>query len=254
MIMNDVMISFDGVTKTYGSKEAISNLSFQVKKGEFFGYLGPNGAGKTTSIKSMVGLVRPEKGRILIDGKDISKEPLAVKSLIGYVPDNPFIYDKLTAREFLRFVGGLYRMETNDIEKRIEWLGDIFEMQDWIDQRSEEYSHGMRQKVVLSAAFLHRPELIIVDEPTVGLDPPSQRLLKDMLKLIQENGTTVFMSSHNLAEVEELCERMVILNKGSIIANGTIDDLRAQAEMEGGNLEDLFLKLTKSISKTAYLE
>lgn len=254
MIMNDVMISFDGVTKTYGSKEAISNLSFQVKRGEFFGYLGPNGAGKTTSIKSMVGLVRPEEGRILIDGKDISKEPLAVKSLIGYVPDNPFIYDKLTAREFLGFVGGLYRMETNDIEKRIEWLGDIFEMQDWMDQRSEEYSHGMKQKVVLSAAFLHRPELIIVDEPTVGLDPPSQRLLKDMLKLIQENGTTVFMSSHNLAEVEELCERMVLLNKGSIVADGTIDDLRVQAEMEGGNLEDLFLKLTESISKTAYLE
>ena len=252
--MNEIMISFDEVTKKYGSETAISNLSFQVKKGEFFGYLGPNGAGKTTSIKSMIGLVRPEEGRILIDGKDVSKEPLAVRSLIGYVPDSPFIYGKLTAREFLRFVGGLYRMETDDTEKRIEWLSDIFEMHNWMDRRSEEYSHGMKQKVVMSAAFLHRPELIIVDEPTVGLDPPSQRLLKDMLKLIQENGTTVFMSSHNLAEVEELCERMVILHKGSIVAGGTLDDLREQAEIKGGKLEDLFLKLTKSISKTAYLE
>ena len=254
MIMNDVMIRFEGVTKNYNSKTAISNLSFQVKRGEFLGYLGPNGAGKTTSIKSMIGLVRPDKGRILIDGKDISQESIAVRSIIGYVPDSPFIYEKLTAIEFFRFVGGLYRMETNEMEKRIKWLIDIFEMHDWMNRRSEEYSHGMKQKVVMSAALLHNPELIIVDEPTVGLDPPSQRLLKDILKLIQKKGTTVFMSSHNLAEVEELCERMIILHKGSIVANGSLDNLRAQAEMEGGSLEDLFLKLTDNISKTAYLE
>ena len=254
MIMNDVMIRFEGVTKSYNSKTAISNLSFQVKRGEFLGYLGPNGAGKTTSIKCMIGLVRPEKGRILIDGKDISLESIAVRSIIGYVPDSPFIYGKLTAIEFFRFVGGLYRMETNEMEKRIKWLIDIFEMHDWMNRRSEEYSHGMKQKVVMSAALLHNPELIIVDEPTVGLDPPSQRLLKDILKLIQKKGTTVFMSSHNLAEVEELCERMIILHKGSIVADGSLDNLRAQAEMEGGSLEDLFLKLTDHTSKTAYLE
>jgi len=252
--MNDVMISFEGVTKSFNFKTAISNLSFQVKKGEFFGYLGPNGAGKTTSIKSMIGLVRPEKGKITIKGKDISKDPNAVRSLIGYVPDNPFIYGKLTAIEFLRFVGGLYRMKTDEMEKRIAWLVDIFEMHDWMNRRSEEYSHGMKQKIVMSAAFLHNPEVIIVDEPTVGLDPPSQRLLKDMLKLIQKSGTTVFMSSHNLAEVEELCEHMVILHKGSVAADGTMGDLREKAEMEGGSLEDLFLKLTDHISKKAYLE
>jgi len=252
--MNDVMIRFEGVTKNYNSKAVISNLSFQVKRGEFLGYLGPNGAGKTTSIKSMIGLVRPDKGRILIDGKDISLESIAVRSIIGYVPDSPFIYEKLTAIEFFRFVGGLYRMETNEMEKRIKWLIDIFEMHDWMNRRSEEYSHGMKQKVVMSAALLHNPELIIVDEPTVGLDPPSQRLLKDILKLIQKKGTTVFMSSHNLTEVEELCERMIILHKGSIVADGSLDNLRAQAEMEGGSLEDLFLKLTDNISKTAYLE
>ena len=252
--MDENMIVFENVTKRYGTKAAIKNLSFAIKKGEFFGYLGPNGAGKTTSIKIMIGLVHPDEGRIIIGGKDIADDPLTVRSLIGYVPDSPFIYGKLTAREFLRFVGGLYRMETKDMERRIEWLSDIFDMHNWMDSRCEEYSHGMKQKVVMSAAFLHRPELIIVDEPTVGLDPPSKRLLKDMLKLIQENGTTVFMSSHDLSEVEELSERMAILCEGSIVADGTLDELRTQAEMEGGSLENLFLKLTKNTTKAAYLE
>ncbi len=140
------------------------------------------------------------------------------------------------------------------MEKRIAWLSDIFEMHGWIDLKTEEYSHGMKQKTVMSAAFIHRPELIIVDEPTVGLDPPSARLLKDMLTLIQKSGTTVFMSSHDLSVVQELCERMAIIHKGSIVAEGTLDDLRSKAEIEGGNLEDLFMKLTEKISRAAYLE
>lgn len=252
--MDDTMIVFENVTKRYGTKTAISNLSFTIKKGEFFGYLGPNGAGKTTSIKMMIGLVHSDEGRIFIKGKDVAHDPVAVRSLIGYVPDSPFIYGKLTAREFLWFVGGLYRMEKEDMKKRINWLSDIFDMHNWMDSRCEEYSHGMKQKVVMSAAFLHRPELIVVDEPTVGLDPPSKRLLKDMLKLIQENGTTVFMSSHDLSEVEELSDRMAILCEGSIVADGTLDELRTQAEMKGGSLENLFLKLTNNVTKAAYLE
>ena len=252
--MDDSIVVFENVTKRYGSKTALSNLSFQVKKGEFFGYLGPNGAGKTTSIKSMIGLIRPDEGRVLIKGIDVAGNPVAVRSLIGFVPDSPFIYGKLTAREFLRFVGGLYHMEKDDIEKRIEWITDIFEMQGWIDLRTEEYSHGMKQKVVMSAAFIHRPELIIVDEPTVGLDPPSARLLKDMLKLIKESGTTVFMSSHDLSVVQELCGQMIVLYQGTVVADGTLEDLRKKAEMEGGNLEELFLKLTGKTAKTAYLE
>jgi len=252
--MNDIMIQFKGITKAYGDRKAISDLTFDVKRGEFFGYLGPNGAGKTTSIKSMIGLIQPDEGHITINGSDVAKDPISVRSIIGYVPDSPFIYEKLTGREFLIFVGGLYRMDGSDIERRIAWLCDIFEMIDWIDNRCEEYSHGMKQKVVMSAAFLHKPELIIVDEPTVGLDPPSKRLLKDMLKLIRDQGTTVFMSSHDLSEVEELCERMIILHKGEIAAGGTLDDLRQQAEMKGGNLEELFLNLTGTVSKTAYLE
>lgn len=247
------MISFEGVTKKYGSQDAISDLSFTVQKGEFFGYLGPNGAGKTTSIKAMIGLVHIDEGKIHINGKDIAQDPLAVRSIIGYVPDSPFLYGKLTAREFLVFVGGLYRMDGSDIMKKIEWLKDIFDMHDWIDRRSEELSHGMKQKVVMSAAFLHSPELIVVDEPTVGLDPPSKRLLKDMLKLINDEGTTIFMSSHDLSEVEELCERMAILNNGSVVADGSLEELRTLAEMKGGNLESLFLKLTKNTTKSAYL-
>ena len=251
--MNDVMISFDKVTKRYGSRTAVSNLSFTVKKGEFFGYLGPNGAGKTTSIKSMIGLIRPDEGTIRINGINMAQDPLTIRSKIGYVPDSPFIYGKLTVREFLVFIGGLYRMDADNIREKIEWLKDIFDMHPWIDRRSEELSHGMKQKVVMSAAFLHDPELIIVDEPTVGLDPPSKRLLKDMLKLINDKGTTIFMSSHDLSEVEELCGRMIILNNGVIAADGTLEELRAQAKMEGGNLESLFLKLTDNTAKSAYL-
>jgi len=250
----DTIIRFEGVTKKYGPETALDNLSFEVKAGEFYGFLGPNGAGKTTTIKSIIGLVHPDKGKIFINNIDVTEDPLAVRELVGYVPDNPFIYGKLTAREFLRFVGGLYKMDTDDIESRIEWLTDIFDMHDWLDRRTEEYSFGMRKKVVMSASFLHRPRLIVVDEPTVGLDPPSARLLKDMLILIQKHGTAIFMSSHDLAVVEELCEKIAIINKGSITAEGSMAELREKAEMEGGTLEELFLKLTDSVAKTVYLE
>jgi len=250
----DAMIKFENVTKTYGSRKVLDHLTFEVQKGEFFGYLGPNGAGKTTSIKTIIGLVQQNEGKVLVNGYEVSKNPYKVRSLIGYVPDNPFLYGKLTGREFLIFVGGLYQMDSDDIRKRIEWVSGIFEMHGWIDRRTEEYSHGMKQKVVMSAAFLHRPELIIVDEPTVGLDPPSARLLKDMLTLIQQHGTTIFISSHDLSVVEELCGRMAILHKGSIVAEGTLEDLRKKAEMEGGSLENLFLKLTENVTKAVYLE
>ncbi|MFC1692515.1 ABC transporter ATP-binding protein [Candidatus Latescibacterota bacterium] len=250
----DAMIKFEGFTKKYGPRTALSNLSLEVKKGEFFGYLGPNGAGKTTTIKSIIGLVQPDEGKVYVNGIDVSQNPIAVRSLVGFVPDTPFLYGKLTAREFLRFVGGLYRMSKEEMEKRIEWLSDIFEMHDWMDRRTEGYSHGMKQKTVMSAAFLHKPELIIVDEPTVGLDPPSARLLKDILTLIQQHGTTIFMSTHDLSVVEELCERMAILHNGSIVAEGTLDDLRKKAEIEGGNLECLFMKLTENVTKPVYLE
>jgi ABC-2 type transport system ATP-binding protein len=248
------MISIEGVTKNYGEHTALDDLNLTVEEGAFFGYLGPNGAGKTTTIKSIIGLVKPDTGRILVDGVDVSSDPVRVRSVVGYVPDKPFIYEKLTGREFLNFVGGLYSMSSDDIIRRIDWLCEIFDMHGWIGRRTEEYSHGMKQKVVMSAAFIHRPKLIIVDEPTVGLDPPSARLLKDMLTLINSKGTTIFISSHDLAVVEEIAGTMSVLSKGRVVAEGTLDDLREQAQLSGGGLEDLFLKLTHSKKKEIYLD
>ena len=250
----ETMVRIEGITKRYGQRTAVSNLNLEVKKGEFFGYLGPNGSGKTTTIKSMIGLVRPEEGRIFIGGHDVAREPIEVRKLIGFVPDTPFLYGKLTAREFLRFVGGLYRMERKNMETRIEWLAEVFEMNGWIDRRTEGYSHGMKQKVVIAAAFLHRPEIIIVDEPLVGLDPQSARLVKDLLTLVNGHGVTVFMSSHDLSVVEELCRRMAIIFEGKVVAEGTLEDLRKKAQMEGSSLENLFLKLTGGTRKITYME
>lgn len=250
----ETMVRIEGITKRYGPRTAVSNLNLEVKRGEFFGYLGPNGSGKTTTIKAMIGLVRPEEGRVLIGGHDVAKEPIEVRKMIGFIPDTPFLYGKLTAREFLRFVGGLYRMEREDMENRIAWLADIFEMHDWIDRRTEGYSHGMKQKVVMAAAFLHRPEIIIVDEPLVGLDPQSARLVKDLLLLVNSHGVTVFMSSHDLSVVEELCRRIAIIYEGTVVAEGTLDDLREKAQMEGGSLENLFLKMTGNTRSLTYME
>lgn len=250
----EAMISIEGITKRYGPRTAVSELRLQVARGEFFGYLGPNGSGKTTTIKALIGLIRPDEGRVLIGGHDVAGDPIAVRRMIGFVPDTPFIYGKLTAREFLRFVGGLYSMEPEDTETRIEWLSDTFDMHGWIDRRTEGYSHGMKQKVVMAAAFLHRPELIIVDEPMVGLDPQSARLVKDMLTLINSHGVTVFMSSHDLSVVQETCRRMAVIFEGRIVAEGTLEELRANAEMDGGSLEDLFLKLTGNTQRITYME
>ncbi len=248
------MITIERVSKRYDGRAALDDLTLSVPEGAFFGYLGPNGAGKTTTIKSIVGLIRPDAGRIVVNGVDVAEDPLAVRACVGYVPDKPFIYGKLTGREFLSFVGGIYRMKAEEIIARTAWLCDIFDMHGWIDRRTEEYSHGMKQKVVMSAAFIHRPKLIIVDEPTVGLDPPSARLLKDMLTLMNGHGTTILMSSHDLAVVEELCQTMAVLSNGRIVAEGTIDDLRKAAAVEGGSLEDLFLKLTGGTKKAVYLD
>jgi ABC-2 type transport system ATP-binding protein len=250
----ETIVRIEGITKRYGERTAVSGLNLEVGKGEFFGYLGPNGSGKTTTIKSMIGLVRPEEGRVFIDGLDVAGDPVGVRRKIGYVPDTPFLYGKLSARDFLMFVGGLYGMEYKDMVTRIAWLEDVFEMHGWIDRRSEGYSHGMKQKAVMAAAFLHRPEIIIVDEPLVGLDPQSARLVKDLLKLVNEHGVTVFMSSHDLTVVEELCRKMAIISSGRIVAEGTLDDLRRQAKVEGGSLEDLFLKLTGSARSITYME
>ena len=248
------MIELTNVNKSFGDKKAVNNLSLDVKSGEFFAFLGPNGAGKTTTIKMMTGLLKPDSGTVKLCGIDISKDPERAKMKTGYIPDSPYIYEKLTAREYLQFTGGLYRMPHEKIDKKTEWLFDLFGMNGWADSRCEEYSHGMRQKVIFCAALLHEPEVLIVDEPMVGLDPQSARLVKDLLKTISSRGTTVFVSTHTLSVAEELSDRIGIVNNGELTAVGTLDELRSKAETQGENLEKLFLKLTgSSVKSQSYL-
>ncbi len=238
------MIKIDHVTKEFGDTVAVNDLNLEIDKGEFFGFLGQNGAGKTTTIKMVTGLLRPTKGRLFVNGLDVQKHPVEVKHKIGYVPDNPYLYEKLTGREFLRFVGGLFEMDEAKQEERIDWLLDMFQMQNVADKRSEEYSHGMRQKIVMSSAIMHEPDIIIIDEPMVGLDPQSARLLKDILKKLSKRGTTVMMSTHSLPVAEELCDRIGIIKEGKLIALGTLDELQAMATSHHETLEELFLELT----------
>ncbi len=238
------MIELLNICKSFGKKRAVDNLSLTVGKGEFFGFLGPNGAGKTTTIKIMTGLLRPESGVTRICGIDVTQQPEAAKMKIGYIPDAPYLYEKLTAREYLEFTGGLYGLSESRLKSQIEWIFELFGMDGWADRRCEEYSHGMRQKVIFGAAFVHDPEVLIIDEPMVGLDPQSMRLIKDMLKLYSRRGTTVFVSTHTLSVAEELCDKIGIVHNGKLILEGTLSELRVTAASEGENLEGLFLRLT----------
>ena len=235
------MIELHNVTKKFGTFAAVDGVSLRIERGQFFGFLGPNGAGKTTTIKMLTGLYAPTSGSCLVNGFDVQKNPLAAKQSIGYVPDQPFLYEKLTGREFLYFVGGLFRLSKADLRVRIEEYVDIFETGDFVDKRAEESSQGRRQRIVLTAALLPDPKVLIVDEPMVGLDPRSARLVKDLLKKRTEQGVTIFMSTHLLEIVEELCDRIAIIQRGRII-HEEIQDSRKRAN---GELEALFLDLTK---------
>ena len=238
------ILHIDNITKKFGSVVAVDNLAITLDDGELFGFIGPNGAGKTTTIKMIVGLLRPDMGTITIDGNNIVEKPREAKKLIGYIPDNPYIYDRLTGREFLELVGSLYGMERKVIQERIDFLFDLFSIEDWGDDFAAEYSHGMRQKVILASAIMHDPKLVVIDEPMVGLDPQSQRLVKNILKKLTEQGITVFMSTHTLSVAEELCTKIGIIHKGKLLKIGTLDKLRSDAKMENKSLEELFVKLT----------
>lgn len=240
------MIELEQVTKRYGSFTAVQPLDLQVKRGELFGFLGPNGAGKTTTIRMIAGVLRPTEGRILIGGHDATREPVKARQLIGYIPDRPSLYDKLTGIEFLRFVSGLWGRDSEAAEQRANELLDLFELSNWKNTLVESYSHGMRQKLLISSALVHSPEVIVVDEPMVGLDPKGARLIKELLRAFAQQGGTVFLSTHTLEVAEALCDRIAILYQGRIRAMGTMADLRAEAESGTGGLEDIFLKLTRS--------
>ncbi len=235
------MIELQNIVKKFGSFTAVDNLSLKIEKGQFFGFLGPNGAGKTTTIKMMTGLYEPSSGHCLVSGYDVHRNPLPAKQSFGYVPDQPYLYEKLTGREFLYFVGGLFNLSSDRVTKKIEELLDMFEIGHFIDKRAEEYSQGMRQRIVLSAALLHDPKVLIIDEPIVGLDPRSARLVKDTLKRKTREGLTIFMSTHLLEIVEELCDRIAIIKDGRIIH----EELQNESKQFNGQLEAKFLELTK---------
>jgi len=238
------MIRLEGLTKTYGSFVAVDRIDLDVPKGELFGFLGPNGAGKTTTLRMIAGILRPTAGRIWLGGDDVIAAPLAAKARLGFIPDRPFVYEKLTGAEFLRFVAGLYGQDGDGVERRIGELLELFELAVWKDELVESYSHGMRQKLIISSALIHRPECIVVDEPMVGLDPKSARLLKEIFRHFVDRGGTVLMSTHTLEIVEAMCDRIAIIQQGKIVARGTMDELRQQTASGNISLEDLFLRLT----------
>jgi ABC-2 type transport system ATP-binding protein len=236
------MIRTEGLTKRFGSTVAVNKLTMEINSGEFFSFLGPNGAGKTTTIKLLTALLIPTEGRAFIDGKDVQLDPVGAKRAIGYIPDQPFLYEKLTGREFLRFVGGLYEMDPCETERKAEELMALFGVLDVADLLIEEYSHGMKQKLSFSAAFLHDPRVVIVDEPWVGLDPKSIRFIKSYLRNRVQEGLCVFMSTHTLSIAEEVSDRVGIINGGNLIAMGTVEEVMALKASR--NFEEVFLELT----------
>lgn len=238
------MIEFDHVTRHYGSKVAVADLSLAIPRGELFALLGPNGAGKTTTIKMLVGLLRPTHGQVRVCGHDLVTEPRAAHLHLGYVPDEPCLYDKLTAREFLRFVADMYGIPRHLSMKRIDREIECFELQEFADDLAENYSLGMKQRLVFAAAFIHDPDVIVLDEPMVGLDPHSVRIVKDLLKAKTAEGMTVFMSTHTLAMAEEMADRIGIMVRGNLRFLGTVSELREQMAIEASGLEHLYLELT----------
>ncbi len=238
------MIRINQLTKRYGRFTAVDGIDLEVPSGELFGFLGPNGAGKTTTFRMVAGILRPTSGTIEVGGIDINLRPMEAKARLGFIPDRPFVYDKLTGAEFLRFAAALYGQQGAVVERRIDELLELFELTRWKNELTESYSHGMRQKLIISGALVHRPEVIVVDEPMIGLDPRSARLLKDLFRQFVDRGGTVLMSTHTLEVAETMCDRIAIIHGGKIIAAGNMAELQEQTSSEDLGLEDLFLKLT----------
>jgi ABC-2 type transport system ATP-binding protein len=238
------MIKLSELTKRYGSFTAVDRLDLEVPAGQLFGFLGPNGAGKTTTLRMIAGILKPTAGLVEIGGVQLERYPRTAKMKMGYIPDRPYVYDKLTGAEFMRFVAALYGQDGPIIEKRIDELLEIFDLGAWKDELTESYSHGMRQKLIISSALVHRPEVIVVDEPMVGLDPKSARTLKDLFREFCGRGGTVLMSTHTLEIAEGMCDIIGIIQGGRLVAHGTMDELRQQHMAGDGSLEELFLRLT----------
>ena len=248
------MIQTEALHKAYGKFVAVHDVTLHVRKGEVFGFLGPNGAGKTTTMKMVAGLLKPTRGRVRIDGVDTRVDPVAAKQRIGYIPDRPYLYERLTGLEFLAFVGGVYRMADSDIASRSVELLDFFGLGHFGSELIESYSHGMKQRLTLAAALLHRPDLLIIDEPMVGLDPAGARTIKQVFRRYAEEGRTVFVSTHTLEVAEAICDRVAIIDKGRIVTQGTVEELKQMHTEGGGRLEDVFLKLIGSPDEQAIIQ
>ena len=238
------MIQAHDLVKEYGSFRAVDGVSLAVAPGEIHGFLGPNGAGKTTTIRLIAGLLKPSSGTISVNGHDMAREPERAKASLGFIPDRPFLYEKLTAGEFLRFHAGLYGIEGDGLARRIAELLGLFELARWEGELVESFSHGMKQRLVMCAAFLHRPRAVVVDEPMVGLDPRGARLIKDVFRHMSAQGVAILMSTHTLEVAQEMCDRISIIQGGRIIARGSVAELRALAGSEDAQLTPAFLKLT----------
>ena len=240
-----MMIVLRNLTKHYGGTKAVNGISLEVSAGEIFGFIGPNGAGKTTTIRMMGGILAPTSGGIEIGGIDMTRDPQSAKKMIGFIPDRPFLYEKLTGMEFMRFSADLYGVGEEAFLERSERILRQFALYEWRDELIEAYSHGMKQRLIISAALLHEPRVLIVDEPMVGLDPAGIKMVKEILRDLARQGTTVFMSTHTLAVAEDLCDRIGVISRGSLIATGTVGELKNIAETREGDLEDVFLRLTR---------
>ncbi len=239
------MIKLIHLTKTYKELRAVDDLNLEVKEGTLFGFLGPNGVGKTTTIKMMAGVLKPTSGSVIIDGMNLAEEPEKVKRCIGFIPDRPYLYEKLTGMEFLKFIAGLYGMDhASSLHTRIRDLLELFDLTHWSDELIESYSHGMKQRLVMCSALLPQPKVLIVDEPMVGLDPRGARLVKDIFVEEAFRKTTVFMSTHSLEVAAEVCQDIAIIQAGKIIVRGSSEELRKAAGVDG-SLESVFLKLTE---------
>ncbi|WP_230467173.1 ABC transporter ATP-binding protein [Lujinxingia vulgaris] len=243
---DDTIVRVRGLHKKYGDFTAVDHIDLDVPRGEVFGVLGPNGAGKTTTLRMITGLIAPDRGDVVIDGHDLGREPVNARRVTGFIPDRPYVYDKLTTLEYLRFIGGLYKMKANHVADRIDELLTLFGLKEWADSLIESFSHGMKQRLVFCGALLPEPSVLVVDEPMVGLDPRGHRLIKSLFReLVADKKMSILLSTHTLEVAEEVCDRIVIINHGRIVARGSLGELRLESGQTDGNLEQVFLRITE---------
>lgn len=239
------MIKLINLTKDFKTTLAVNRLNLDVAAGEIYGFIGPNGAGKTTTIRMMGGIIEPTDGKIFIGGIDVSRDPVGAKKIIGFVPDRPFLYEKLTGMEFMKFIADLYRVDLRVFSRRAGELLEQFALWQWKDEIIEAYSHGMKQRLIIAAALLHDPRVMVIDEPMVGLDPEAVRMVRDILKGLASQNVTVFVSTHTLSLAEDLCDRIGVIHKGTLLAQGTVAELNLAAKTGEARLEEVFLTLVR---------